>query len=189
MLSLDGLHLWNRTGTETGERFGAALAAIISNGKDGRSVNFLVGAPGWQNQQGRAYYLTSDGELPLIISGDQPGAQFGAFVAAGPDLDGDGHPSLVIGEPGVLGPNGLPGRSTIFQPVARPRILTLRPLGNGRLELQFQKGAGVRIELEASADLINWETLTGVEASGAVDRFAITDASSQPRRFYRLVGR
>ena len=184
LLNLDGRRVWTCAGSQAGERFGAAVAAL-PGASVGNAIKFLVGAPGWQNQLGRAYFVATDGQVPQVISGEKLGAQLGAYVGLGPDLDGDGQPSFVIGEDGVPSPSGVPGISTIFQAFVRPQIKSVRKVSAGRFELSIRGEAGVRYELQATGDLSKWEKVGSLLATGNDDRLTIN--SALPHRFYRLV--
>jgi hypothetical protein len=114
LLDLKGRAVWERNGREAGERFGAALA-VVGAGLDRRTATtFLIGAPGWRSRTGRAYGVTADGESPWFIAGEGPGMEFGGHVAAGPDFDSDGSPSLVITETNRRIAGEGVGRSRLF---------------------------------------------------------------------------
>lgn len=108
-------------GVSDGDRLGQALAALGDLDLDGRA-DFGIGAPTdiWMPSSagstsltgtGAVYLFTSppDGEneaaavAEITLTGDEDTA-FGASLAAGSDLDGDGQVDLVIGEP--LGEEG-----------------------------------------------------------------------------------
>ena len=99
IVTLNGERVCTQGGSEANERFGTALAAVATDPSDGHVTNALVGAPGWNNNTGRAYVLGEDCSLLGFFSGEQKGAELGALVAAGPDFDKDGLPSLVVMEP------------------------------------------------------------------------------------------
>jgi hypothetical protein len=99
-----------------GSRFGAALANVGDLVGDG-GEQLLVGAPGFSGPgaagAGAAFVYPV---VPLDVSGPSPlfrvpgptqaGAQFGAAVAGGADLDGDGTPDYLVGAPGYAPSSG-----------------------------------------------------------------------------------
>ncbi len=101
---------WTATGGQTSARLGAALAAAGDANGDGRS-DLLVGAPGHQDgesNEGRALlYLGGFDDLDPFpawsADGDQTDANFGAAVATGGDVNGDGASDLLVGAPGLDG--------------------------------------------------------------------------------------
>jgi hypothetical protein len=104
-LSLYGTLPWS--GPE-GSAFGASVATLgdfLSNGR----TELLVGAPGYATPQdgvrGGAfvYDVTLDkGTPPFLFEVPGPrqaGSRFGAAIAGGADLDGDGRPDFIVGAP------------------------------------------------------------------------------------------
>ncbi|HYO13380.1 MAG TPA: integrin alpha, partial [Thermoanaerobaculia bacterium] len=102
LAGFDGTRLWARTGREAGERYGAALA-VVARSPEGAADELLVGAPGSSAggvpKGGRGELVSGDGRELASIAGTTKGAGLGGFVAAGPDLDGDGRKELVLVEP------------------------------------------------------------------------------------------
>jgi hypothetical protein len=184
LISLNGQRLWSRAGTEAGERFGTALAALSLG--SGPAFEFLVGAPGWQKGTGRAYVITSEAEVKLVIPGEKDGAGLGRYVEAGPDYDGDGSPSLVVVEPGQVGPSSRPGRATIFQTFERPTFVSVRLLGDGQSEFTVRGKLGVRYQIETSRDLSAWKALTTFTHLRPLEKMMGERAGDHVAQFYRL---
>jgi hypothetical protein len=95
LTTTDGTLLHEFAG-QAGEAFGTALADAGDANGDGRR-DVLIGAPG-ASGVGAAILVTADGSLLRRFAGSEAGAQFGAALAVG-DVDGDGRPELLIGEP------------------------------------------------------------------------------------------
>jgi hypothetical protein len=108
----------------------------------------------------------------------------GAYVGLGPDLNGDGEPSFVVGQDGIFGSTGVPGISTILQAFVRPHIKSIRRTASGRFELRCRGERGVRYELHATTNLATWEKVGSVLATGDEDTLTINSTVSH--RFYRL---
>lgn len=86
------LHTWR--GTVAGERFGGALAGAGDVDGDGHD-DVLVGSSG----AGWAQVFSGDTGLVLhTLTAGGSGGSFGAAVAGGSDLSGDGVPDLLVGE-------------------------------------------------------------------------------------------
>jgi hypothetical protein len=114
LLGLEGITRWSQAGRQAGEAFGSALAVRES----ANGTELLVGAPGASCETGarcgRGYLMRADGSGIGFMNGTQAGAEAGRYVAFGPDLDGDGLPSLVLVEPVPTSAAGM-GRSQFFE--------------------------------------------------------------------------
>jgi hypothetical protein len=91
-------------GTQTGERFGAAIAALGDLDRDG-VVDYAIGAPGFGSPglPGRGRVSVRSGatgaELYAIL-GPRADMEFGAAIAALGDVTGDRVPDFAVGAPG-----------------------------------------------------------------------------------------
>jgi hypothetical protein len=106
-------------GEESAERFGEALAPLDTD--DDGSAEMLVGAPHATTaagaMAGRAVLLSFTGEVLQRFDGTEAGAQLGAAVAAGEDVDGDDVPDLLVGAPLANGNQGAEsGLAVLFSP-------------------------------------------------------------------------
>ncbi len=98
---------WELNGSSANERLGAAVASVGDLNGDGLA-DFLVGAPGYQNQAGQAvgaaflFAGTTSWRtvLPLWTAvSDRENGQFGAAVGRAGDMNGDGLGDIVVGAP------------------------------------------------------------------------------------------
>jgi phosphodiesterase/alkaline phosphatase D-like protein len=138
---------------EAGDRFGAALAAAdltrdgfaefivgapledISNGANGTDAGAVFVFRGTSGPAPTGYLLTeyAGGDIPEL------GDQFGTALAAG-DVDGDGHPDLVVGAP-AEGPDAEPAGGAVFLFGASPRDLDVaRRITQPQLQASSEAG-------------------------------------------------
>ncbi len=96
-ISTTGKELWNKQGQEESEHFGFAIASYTSKEK----AQILVGAPGWQENTGRAYVLESNGNVSGHAAVGKEGEQLGTNVAFA--SDGKGITYLVVFTPYIEG--------------------------------------------------------------------------------------
>jgi hypothetical protein len=94
---VSGRLLWTLIG-EPGEGLGWDLA--LAGDQDGDGVEDLfAGAPGGPGP-GKAYLVSGrDGKVLRAFTSKAAGDEFGWYVAAAPDLDGDGRLDLAVGAP------------------------------------------------------------------------------------------
>ncbi len=95
--------------TFSGENFGHRFGAALTGGGDVNGDGFTdlaVGAPAYSANTGRLYLFHGgaggpDASVDAIRTGSGAGAQFGAALANGGDVDGDGYADLLAGAPGA----------------------------------------------------------------------------------------
>jgi hypothetical protein len=86
------------------EELGASVSVIADVDGDGLQ-DVLVGSPAWNNpkvspQSGRCFVFSSaSGATLLEVDGTEPYGVLGAAVAGLPDLNGDGLPEFLVGQP------------------------------------------------------------------------------------------
>jgi hypothetical protein len=119
-----GIAPWDRMileGEEAGDGFGAALAGLGDLDADG-DADFGIGAP-FTDLPGAAdagavyiFYGTSRfaPRAGLTLRGTAAGEFFGSALAGDADLNGDGHPDLVVGAPGSAAGGPDAGRVDAF---------------------------------------------------------------------------
>jgi len=104
---------WLIDSDQAGAWLGAAVSAAGDVNDDGYD-DLIVGAPKYINpetgeHEGAIFLLLGGDPLPagyaLIAYGGQASAQFGATVAGAGDVNGDGHPDVVVSAPGYLRPS------------------------------------------------------------------------------------
>ncbi|MCB9898931.1 MAG: hypothetical protein H6825_13080 [Planctomycetes bacterium] len=91
-----GMLLWYAHGFALGDRLGAALASVGDLDLDG-DLDAALGSPGWDGEKGRVTTTAAGGAVAV---GASAGNRFGHDVAGMPDLDLDGIPEILVGEPG-----------------------------------------------------------------------------------------
>jgi FG-GAP repeat len=109
--------LYRIDGTESAGYFGKSLASVGDIDGDGID-DFIVGAPGaspgGRSQAGSAFLFSGvDGRLLDRFDGSGAFDEFGASVAGGGDVDGDGVGDIAIGSPSAS-PGGLVAAGTAF---------------------------------------------------------------------------
>jgi hypothetical protein len=93
------------SGVYNGERFGMSVSGA-GDVDGGNYKDILVGAPGYNGNQGRAYIFYGDGSIPTssdsadkTFTGESSGDQFGFSVSNARDVDNDGNDDVIIGAP------------------------------------------------------------------------------------------
>jgi hypothetical protein len=93
------------SGVYNGERFGMSVSG--AGDVDGSNYNdILVGAPGYNGDQGRAYIFYGDGSIPTssvnadkTMTGEYADDKFGFSVSNAGDINNDGKDDVIIGAP------------------------------------------------------------------------------------------
>jgi len=99
------LPMYSVSGTRNGGLFGAKVASVGDINRDGYD-DFIVGearADGGGSTLGGAYvYDGLNGNVIYSLNGSESDGQFGSAVAGAGDVDGDGRPDFLVGEPYAL---------------------------------------------------------------------------------------
>jgi hypothetical protein len=89
-------------GGAAGDRFGSAVACIDDADGDGLD-DFVAGSPGFDfngsDTGGVSAYSGANGLIMYSAIGPKAGSNFGAAVAGGGDLNGDGRGDFIVGAP------------------------------------------------------------------------------------------
>jgi hypothetical protein len=101
--------------------FGTSVAGAGDVNGDGFD-DIIVGAPGWDNAQGRAFILMGSTDTRRVRRPDielgpetQAGARYGSSVAGVGDVDGDGFDDVLIGAPTWSGTQSRQGRAYLHR--------------------------------------------------------------------------
>ena len=169
-------------GLGPGQGLGADAERVLDRDGDGRD-DLVCGAPsasaGGFNAVGElALFSSATGERIATISGTAAGGRFGQSVRQTGDLNGDGYPELLVGEPGSTGAC-VGGRLVLLDGVTLSRLSSLpgpvamARLGERLVVLDDLNGDGVP-ELAASAPGYTLGVDAGVGAVLIVDPVSLT---------------
>jgi hypothetical protein len=68
----------------------------------------------------------------------------------------------------------------------QPPILTIVPMGNGQMSILYSGSSGQTCQIQASVDLIQWDTIATNVATAGTNQFIDAIASQYSNRFYRV---
>ncbi|MCB9872184.1 MAG: FG-GAP repeat protein [Planctomycetes bacterium] len=137
----------------TGERFGAAIAAIADLTGD-KVTDVLVGAPtatGAAANSGAVYLINGAGGQQIArIPGDEAGSEFGASVSPAGDTDADGTTDIAVGAPAA---DKGAGAAFLFRGDNRALLRTWR-LGSANAKSGASVAAAGDLDGDAHADVM-----------------------------------
>lgn len=165
-----GSPLYRWTNTPTTYNFGRGLDGHLDWNSDGFG-DILIGAPGGIATDGYVYvYSGKDGTVLATAVGETFGTQFGNSVANVGDMNDDGYPEILVGEPLNSELALYSGRMTLLSGRTLRRLY--RFYGSGRKDMLF--GYRVAGGLDYNVDRIP-DLLTSELAGDEVTLFAGND--------------
>jgi len=130
-----GNALYKWVGANPDTFFGFGLDGRLDWNHDGYG-DVLVGAPGNLGTYGYVYvYSGKDGTTLATVVGEVYATQFGSSVANVGDMNGDGEPEILVGEPLNCELNHLAGRATLLDGRTLRRLYHF--YGSGARDIQF----------------------------------------------------
>jgi hypothetical protein len=149
-----GNALYKWVGANQDTWFGNGLDGRLDWNHDGYG-DVLVGAPGNLGSDGDVFvYSGKDGTTLATVVGETSGTQFGSSVANVGDMNGDGEPEILVGEPLNSELNHLAGRATLLDGRTLRRLYHF--YGSGARDIQFglHVGGGLDYNGDGIPDVI-----------------------------------
>jgi len=140
--------------------------------------DILVGAPVNLYSDGYVYiYSGKDGSTLATITGETYGTQFGFSVANVGDMNGDGFPEIIVGEPLNDESFRASGRATLLSGRTLRRLYHFYGAGTGTTQFGIRSAGGLDYNADGIPDLIVSEPYGGGKdpKGGRVHLFAGND--------------
>jgi hypothetical protein len=158
-------------------RLGEGMAGHLDWNGDGFG-DILVGAPVNLVSDGYVYiYSGKDGSTLAAVTGETYGTQFGFSVANVGDMNGDGYPEIIVGEPLNDELHRGAGRATLLSGRTLRRLYHFYGAGTGTTQFGIRSGGGLDYNADGIPDVIVSEPYGGGKdpKGGRVHLFAGND--------------